>query len=122
MDNSRSLESRTKSPVKFINKTGKDIEIFWLDFSGKEFSYGRIHSSESSALAINSFVTHPWIAKDCSTGQRLWLNGKEIFLPPQPRTARIIIGVNREQLIVKRACVLITLPGQEYLMINISFL
>ena len=109
----RSAESKTKSPVKFINTTDKNIEIFWLNYSGEEISYGTLHAAPSvpSVMDINTFVTHPWIAVDSENRQRLWLNSEEVFHPPQPRLARVVIGPNREQIRAKRANIFITKPG-----------
>ena len=112
VENLRSLESATQSRVKFINRTGKDIEIFWLDFSGEEVSHGILQAAPSrlSAKDINTFLTHPWIAIDCENEQRLWLNSKEVFYPPEPRTRRVVIGPGREQVRVQRANIFITKP------------
>ncbi len=112
--NLRSLESTTKSPVKFINKTDMNIEILWINHSGQEISYGTLQAAPSShsVKEINTFVSHPWIAKNCENSQRLLLNKKEIFHPPQPRIARVVVGPDREQLMVKRANIFITRPGK----------
>ncbi|CAB4011682.1 von Hippel-Lindau disease tumor suppressor [Paramuricea clavata] len=111
----RSMESTVKSRVKFINRTDKEIEIFWINFSGQEISYGTLHAPPSrlSVVAINTFVTHPWIVRDCESRQRLWLNSKEVFYPPQPRVrrvGRVAIRPDREQLRVERANIFITKP------------
>jgi hypothetical protein len=114
LENLRSLESATKSPVKFINRTDFDIELFWLNFSGERVSHGVLQAAPSrlSVKAMNTYVTHPWIAIDCENQRRLWLNSKEVFYPPEPRTARVAIGPDREQIRVKRANIFITKPGE----------
>ena len=110
----RSMESAVKSRVKFINRTDKEIEIFWINYSGQEISYGTLHAPPSSlsAVARDTYVTHPWIVRDCESRQRLWLNSKEVFYPPQPRVIRVAIGPDREQLRVQRANIFITRPGK----------
>ena len=110
----RSTESETKSPVKFINKTDTNIEIFWLDYSGEKVSYGTLDAlpSAGSVKDVQTFVTHPWIAVDSENGQKLWLNSKEVFYPPEPMLTWVVIGPNREQLRAKRANVFITKPGR----------
>lgn len=119
-ENLRSLESKVKSPVKFINRTAFDVEIFWLNFVGKEISFVILEKKGSakkglrvgSKIAVNTFVSHPWIAKDRASGKRLWLNSKEVFYPPEPRMARVAIGPDEEQLRVQRMNIFITTPGK----------
>jgi len=53
--------------------------MFWIDFTGKEVSYG--HLPASGIMTMNTFVTHPWIAKMGGTKTRLHINGAEVFQP-----------------------------------------
>lgn len=111
----RSLESRQRSPVQFVNRTRRNIEIFWLNFSGQQISYGTLDAAgrRLSAKAIDTFVSHPWIAVDCESKQRLWFDKKEVFFPPAPNLVRVAVGPNREEVRVKRSNIFITKPGKK---------
>ncbi|XP_046860234.1 uncharacterized protein LOC124453464 [Xenia sp. Carnegie-2017] len=104
----RSIESLVKSPVQFVNTTERSVELFWFNHSGEKVSYGELskRGSSMSVKFIDTFVTHPWIALDCQNKQRLWLNRRFLFRPPQPRTRETL----NSQLLVKRANVFIRNP------------
>lgn len=106
----RSIESLVKSPVQFVNTTERSVELFWFNHSGEKVSYGELskRGSSMSVKFIDTFVTHPWIALDCQNKQRLWLNRRFLFRPPQPRTRETL----NSQLLVKRANVFIGNPGK----------
>jgi hypothetical protein len=56
-----SQNSNTALPVTFDNETDQNVELFWLDFQGFERSYGTI--APGASLVMNTYATHPWIAK-----------------------------------------------------------
>lgn len=104
----RSVESKTCSPVLFRNNTGRNVDIIWLDFTGKPVSYG-ILNAQGSPLAVNTFVSHPWIAIDEESKKKLWLNSKEVFYPPRPDIVRVRVDNHIRQR-KRRTNVLITVP------------
>jgi len=47
--------------IKFKNNSKNPVEMFWLDWSGKETSYGVVQPGR--AMNMNTYVTHPWRCK-----------------------------------------------------------
>jgi hypothetical protein len=73
----RSLNSRTKVPgLKFINKASFTVRLYWVDFKGKLRSYGSL--TPGKTMPMNSFATHPWVAKD-PKGYIVNINGGEVY-------------------------------------------
>ncbi|OQR67805.1 hypothetical protein BIW11_13300 [Tropilaelaps mercedesae] len=64
------LRPRSKVPqanckvfYKFVNITGFEVELFWLDFDGNRKSYGVLASfGPRRALDIDTYESHPWQA------------------------------------------------------------
>lgn len=44
------------------NLTGKDREIFWLDYSGKRISYGKLKTGYQ--FRVRTYVGHVWVSVD----------------------------------------------------------
>jgi len=55
----RALSSAHPTVVLFDNRTGTDLSLFFLDFTGKRKPYGTIHTG--SRIAWKTFATHPWV-------------------------------------------------------------
>jgi hypothetical protein len=58
MEALRSLESRQRATLQVSNLSGETVQVFWIDFSGKEVLYRELKSGES--YTQETFVTHPW--------------------------------------------------------------
>ena len=110
LDVIHSVESKIHSPVRFINSTGRKVNIVWLNFSGNQVSYG-ILDENKQLLNMNTFVTHPWIAIDEENKQRMWLNSVDVFYPPTPQYVRVRHG-NQIGRRIHRMSVPITVPGR----------
>jgi dipeptidyl-peptidase-4 len=65
---SRSARTGTPEPLRFVNRTGGEIEMFWLDFAGNRRSYGKIPADGSHDM--RTFGGHVWLITN-SAGQRL---------------------------------------------------
>lgn len=63
----RSHNSKTKVGLRAVNRTGRPVEVFWLDYKGNEKSYGTI--APNKAWGISTYATHPW---------RFKINGKPV--------------------------------------------
>ena len=65
----RSIVSNTKASIKFVNDSGMVVEIYWKSCQGDEILY---HTLQSGASYMQeTFVTHPWIVRDQSSGEVL---------------------------------------------------
>ncbi|MBN3307995.1 von Hippel-Lindau-like protein [Amia ocellicauda] len=75
----RSLDSSVPTYVSFVNKCGRDAAAWWLNFSGDPTSYGII--KPGTALAMNTYITHPWVFRVSDSGAKLLANMKEVYFP-----------------------------------------
>ncbi|XP_043249139.1 von Hippel-Lindau disease tumor suppressor isoform X2 [Colletes gigas] len=64
----RSINNYQKSFVKFINKTTRNVALYWINYRGRAIKYGVLLPGDF--LDINTFVTHPWIFVDDETNDR----------------------------------------------------
>lgn len=85
----KALHNRIISPVLFVNHTGRRVNLKWFNYSGEEQLFATVESRTNNRLQINTFVTHPWIAVDEETNERLLLNFREIFFPDEPEIRRV---------------------------------
>lgn len=69
----RSQNSATPAKVIFINASGAQRRIVWIDFKGSTKEYARLNAGEQ--LEQDTFLTHPWIVEDASG------NCSQIFMP-----------------------------------------
>ncbi len=51
-----------ETEITFVNRTGSDVEIFWLDFEGERQSYGRVRAGERKAQ--HTYAGHVWLVVD----------------------------------------------------------
>jgi phage-related protein len=74
----RSIESTQKvNNIKFKNTVNEAVEMFWIDFKGKEVSYGKL--PKNGIMNMSTFVTHPWVVKLAGTDKRIKIGGAEVF-------------------------------------------
>lgn len=55
---SRSIASNTSVQVRFLNRTGGRVDVYWVDFEGRETSYGVIEPG--AEWTQQTFATHLW--------------------------------------------------------------
>ena len=67
--------STTKMSGTFLNNTTVPIDIFWLDFGGNEKRYCS-ELGPGREYQQNTFVGHPWIARNSVSKRLLLVNGK----------------------------------------------
>nr|CAI5834557.1 unnamed protein product [Callosobruchus analis] len=82
-DDERSLFSDQKAYVRFVNKTGKCIELVWLDFNGIYVRYKILAHEEY--LDVNTYKGHPWIALDFESKDRMHIEKSFIYFPKTTR-------------------------------------
>ncbi|XP_058800609.1 von Hippel-Lindau tumor suppressor homolog [Phymastichus coffea] len=75
----RSIHNRQSSFVKFINMTSYNVNVYWIDYAGKEVAYKVLGCQDY--IDINTFVTHPWIFVEEETKDRLLGNGQPVYFP-----------------------------------------
>ena len=107
----RSLHAIIETPVRFVNRTGRQVNIKWINYSGEEVLEATIMSNNWQDF--NTFMTHPWIAVDSETNERMLLNFSETYLPGEPEVRRM--DYQHRRAYVVRAQVIITLPGKRFL-------
>jgi len=81
--NIRSLQSNQKCYVRFINTTDRTIEIMWINFTGQYVRYRILEKSDY--IDVNTYKTHPWIAKDFLTKDVLHIDKKFVYNPKSTR-------------------------------------
>ena len=104
----KSLNTRIVSPVKFINHTGRRINLRWFDYEGQEVPFATLESN--NRLVVNTYVTHPWIAVDEKTNERMLLNSRKIYFPNEPDIRRV--DYEGRKFYAVRTQINITTPGK----------
>lgn len=94
----KSLNNDTPTYVQFVNCTGRMVYLFWLDYAGDLVRYG--HIPPRRGMSMNTFVTHPWIARDATTWYPLLLNGKQIFHPEAERGEQLFHDESRDRVVI----------------------
>ncbi|KAG5884630.1 hypothetical protein JTB14_023824 [Gonioctena quinquepunctata] len=79
----RSVASDQKAYVRFVNKTDRTIELVWIDFKGQYIKYRIL--GKDQFVDVDTYKTHPWMALDYSTKDRLLIGDKYYY---QPKTAK----------------------------------
>jgi hypothetical protein len=63
----KSVEGLTPTFINFTNTTKDPVEVDWINYSGNRVFYNRLAPSVS--YIQETYLTHPWIIKDLTTGQ-----------------------------------------------------
>lgn len=104
----RSVHGLIESPVRFINLTGRQVDVIWINYQGEEVLQATLLTN--NRLDLNTFMTHPWIAVDPRTNERMLLNFSKTYFPAQPEIRGM--DFQRRRAYAVRAQVHITLPGK----------
>lgn len=86
----RSLTSQQQAFVRFFNKTGRPVELIWINYLGEYTKYRILNKDDY--VDINTFKTHPWLAIDHETKARLHIDKSFLYYP---RTSREILEERR---------------------------
>ncbi|XP_032242980.1 von Hippel-Lindau tumor suppressor homolog [Nematostella vectensis] len=105
-DSPRSLHCLSVSPLCFKNRTGRPIELVWLDYNGREVVKGELAISQ--AVSMNTYVTHPWKARDKQNGRDMLINFRSIYFPVEPEVKSVQYREGRALAV--RSEVIITKP------------
>jgi hypothetical protein len=60
----RSDNSAQRASLEFQNRSGRRVDIFWLDYNGGRKHYKTLNPGQN--YTQSTFATHPWIAVDPS--------------------------------------------------------
>lgn len=56
----KSLEGKVRTNIRFVNKTSGTVKIYWLDYIGKRVLYKTLGAGAS--YVQQTWLTHPWVA------------------------------------------------------------
>ena len=102
----QSIESKEKVYVRFKNCTDRMVELLWIDFTG---CFKRYHLLRKDQFVdINTFKTHPWMAVDVHTKDRLHIAKRFRYMPTP--CAQIFLRMYPVVPVKRRVVVAITLP------------
>jgi hypothetical protein len=65
----RSVAGSTLTSITFINRSSRAVNVYWIDYEGSEKFWFELQPDE--ALKQETYVTHPWCARDKTTGAPL---------------------------------------------------
>lgn len=86
----RSVTCQQEAYVRFFNKTDRSVELIWINYLGEYKKYRILRKDEY--VDINTFKTHPWLALDNNTKERLHIDKSFLY---HPRTSREILEERR---------------------------
>jgi len=75
----RSLKYEETVYVVFNNSSEREVHLFWINYAGMLTSYGIL--SPRKRKRMNTYETHPWVARDVQSGLPLLLNGDIVYYP-----------------------------------------
>lgn len=79
----KSLNHNEKAYVRFINKTNRNVHVLWVNYKGEYVKYNTL--GKDLYFDITTYKTHPWIAMDTVTKDRMHIGGKYVFFPVTSR-------------------------------------
>lgn len=78
----KSQAGEVTAQITFINKSGSNVKVFWLNYEGKRILYAELKDGES--YNVDTYLTHPWLITDQDD------NAWHLFLPKeQPQRIEI---------------------------------
>ncbi|XP_044744941.1 protein Vhl [Coccinella septempunctata] len=106
----RSQESETRCYIRFMNLTERRVNVVWVNFSGLFVSYTTLDRGQF--VDVNTFKTHPWIAFDDKTQDRMHIDKKLVYHPQTFREhlAEKLPGYKYREGVESRIMIVISLP------------
>ncbi|XP_058819655.1 protein Vhl [Topomyia yanbarensis] len=77
--NLKSDHAEIRSFVLFKNFTQRTVEIYWVNYSSKFIHYSALEAA--AQVPVNTYVTHPWVFIDKSTGERMLVKNQPVYYP-----------------------------------------
>jgi hypothetical protein len=81
----KSINGDTPTSVDFVNQTADEVDVYWLDYSGKRVLYNKVPSGYH--YVQQTYLTHPWVVTN-SAGTCL-----AIFQPLAGQHTALMCGV-----------------------------
>jgi len=79
----KSIHADVETRIRFVNKSGRTIKVFWIDYEGTRKPYATLQNGEVYEQE-KAYVTHPWLVSD--ENDNAWY----IYYPDaQPRTVEV---------------------------------
>ncbi|MBV9123144.1 MAG: hypothetical protein JO112_07295 [Planctomycetes bacterium] len=79
----KSVSGDVEAAIEFVNKSGKTVKVYWLDYDGDRQLYQTLKDGES--YGAKTFLTHPWVITD--ENDDAWY----VYFPDaQPRSVEIV--------------------------------
>lgn len=80
----KALTGNFETELKFVNKSGVTVKIYWIDYEGQRKLYSTLKRGETYEQK-KAYLTHPWLVTDNSD------NAWYIYYPDaQPRTIDVV--------------------------------
>ena len=76
----RSTDNEHPSYVKFICRTNRRVDVYWLNFKGEKIKYATLTNGKS--VCFNTWTTHPWVFRDADTFDVLVANNRDEYYYP----------------------------------------
>lgn len=77
----RSLNNDISTYVRFKNRCDRIATLFWLNFKGDLVRYSVLKKDEF--IDMNTYVTHPWCAREIVTNDRLEIDKQPVYQPTE---------------------------------------
>nr|XP_002733319.1 PREDICTED: von Hippel-Lindau disease tumor suppressor-like [Saccoglossus kowalevskii] len=81
----KSKISQERAFVRFLNRSTRIVDVFWINFRGQRVNYVRNTAGlcPGQYFEVNTFAGHPWIFRDRETNDKLQCGsqGQEVYFP-----------------------------------------
>lgn len=77
----RSLNNDISTYVRFKNRCDRIATLFWFNFKGELVRYSILKKGEF--IDMNTYVTHPWCARETVTNDRLLVDKQPVYYPTE---------------------------------------
>lgn len=75
--------SSLRSCLLYINGTERMVGVFWMDYNGYQVHYRTLRPG--IGMEVDTYLTHPWIFRDMTTGERMHVLHKDVYYPEMYR-------------------------------------
>ncbi|XP_061194707.1 von Hippel-Lindau-like protein [Saccostrea echinata] len=82
-----SLRSEIKSSVHFENRCDRVAIWYWFNYNGDLVKYASLKKGEF--IKMNTYVNHPWCARDRETNERLEINKVPVYYPTETQDGTV---------------------------------
>eukprot|EP00457_Paulinella_chromatophora_P001545 gb/GEZN01001547.1/.p1 GENE.gb/GEZN01001547.1/~~gb/GEZN01001547.1/.p1 ORF type:complete len:842 (+),score=172.04 gb/GEZN01001547.1/:176-2527(+) len=77
----KSMNSGISTHVNFHNTSELTVDVLWVDYGGEEVHYSTLKPGQK--YRQQTYVEHPWVCRDHSTGDYVLLNGARLLFPEE---------------------------------------